>query len=464
MSEDVTRADGDYERVRRRAWVREVLARLSGHDRRLLSYGDVKAALQLGGPIYRGVKPVPVAQIVGSVDRYKDFDDEFLPAQSRTADRWKSIARAYYNEVDLPPVRLYKVGDAYFVLDGHHRVSVAREQGVEFIDAEVQEAYSRVPVTADLKADDLKVLHEYRRFLERTRLDEIRPDQKIRFTVAGGYDQLIEHIAMHRYFMQIDQKREVTEAEAVAHWYDTVYRPIVEAIRANNVLADFPQRTESDLYLWIVEHLYYLRETEKAISIEEAAEDYVDQFSERPVKKIERVLKQAFGEPPRSELTPEQLKAQQAYQHFLDRTRLDEIRPGHGLHCTVDSGYDRLVEHIDRHRYFMGLDFKRGVSEAEAIGHWYDEVYMPIVNAIREHNMLVEFPGRTETDLYLSIVDYLDQLRQTEGDVTVEQAALDYAQQFKQHPIKKIISGLQQIFSAGRGGEQGGETTPVETT
>ncbi|HZY43223.1 MAG TPA: DUF4032 domain-containing protein [Anaerolineae bacterium] len=293
MSDD-GRAQNEYERMRRRTLFRDVLARLAGRPNRLLSYEEVKQSLELGGPIYRGLKPVPVVQIVGSVDRYRDFDAEFMPAQDRTADRWKSVARAYYDEVNLPPVRLYKVGDAYFVLDGHHRVSVAREQGVAFIDAEVLEAVSRVPVSADLRAEDLEVLHEYRHFLERTRLDEIRPDQHIRFTVAGGYDRLIEHMAMHRYFIQVEWGRDVGEEQAVAHWYDTVYMPVVEAIRAHNVLADFPHRTESDVYLWIVEHLYYLQEKEKDVSIEEAAEEYADQFSERPIKKIVRSVKQAF--------------------------------------------------------------------------------------------------------------------------------------------------------------------------
>jgi hypothetical protein len=284
--------------------------------------------------------------------------------------------------------------------------------------------------------------------LDRTRLDEVRPDQRIRFTVAGGYDQLIEHIAMHRYYMQVDQQREVSEAKAVRDWYDMVYCPIVEVIRQNGILADFPHRTEADLYLWIVEHLYYLRENEQDVSIEAAAEDYADQFSERPIKKIMRGVMSVLGETHPPELTPEQLKAQHDRQRFLDRTHLDDVRPGHGLRCTIDGSYDRLIEHIDRHRYFMGLDLKRDVSETEAIGHWYDEVYLPIVNAIREHNLLANFSGLTETDLYLSIIDYLDQLRREDGGITVDQAAVNYVEQFKQHPIKKILQGLQQIFAA----------------
>jgi hypothetical protein len=447
------RAADDYGRVRRRAWLRDVVARLAGRSNQLLSYEAVKQSLKLGGPIYRGVKTVPVAQIVGSVDRYRDFDDVFLPKQGGTANRWQSIARAFYGDVDLPPVRLYKVGDAYFVMDGHHRVSVAREQGIEFLDAEVQEVISRVPVSADLKAEDLIILHEYRRFLGRTRLDEIRPGQHIRFTVAGGYQQIVEHIATHRQYMQLEQQREVSDAEAVADWYDQVYLPVVEVIRANQVLGDFPGRTESDLYLWIIEHLYFLRETAQDTSIEEAAEDYAGQYSETSLKRLRRGLTQAFAGNP--EVPLEVVKAEQARGRFLAETRLAELRPDQNILCTSDLDYQKLRDHIKQHRYYMGLDLQREVSEEEAVLHWYDTVYLPIVSAIREHDLRTEFAGKTETELYLSIVKYLDQLRRAEGDITAEAAAVDYAAQFKQHPIKKILGGLLSMLV-------GGEAPPAE--
>jgi hypothetical protein len=458
---NASRAEGDYGRVRRRAWWRDVVARLAGRQNQLLSYEAVKRSLKLGGPIYRGVKTVPVAQIVGSVDRYRDFDDVFLPKQDSTAHRWKSIARAFYNDVDLPPVRLYKVGDAYFVMDGHHRVSVAREQGIDFIDAEVQEVVSRVPISAGIKAEDLKILHEYRRFLERTRLDEIRPSLHIRFTVTGGYQQITEHIATHRYYMQVEQQREVSDAEAVADWYDQVYLPIIEVIRANNVLADFPGRTESDLYLWIVEHLYFLREIEQGTSIEEAAEDYADQFSEKSIKRLMRGLSQAFSDSP--EVPLEVVKAEQAREKFLIETKLTEERPDQNILCTSDLDYQKLRDHIKQHRYYMGLDLKRDVSEEEAVTHWYDTVYLPIVGAIREHDLRSEFPGKTETELYLSIVKYLDQQRKAEGEITAEDAAIDYAAQFKQHPIKKILGGLLSAI-VGVPPAVGGEAAPVEAS
>jgi len=286
--------DSDYSAARAKAFFNSVLARLAGRPNRLLAFDEVKDKLHLRGSVYRGVRSVPVKSIIGSVDRYRDFDRAFLPAQTHTADRWKAVNRVFYSDEALPPVKLYQVGDAYFVLDGHHRVSVAREHDVEFIDAEVIEVRSRVPLAPDADAADLEILGEYEAFLERTQLDKLRPEQNIGFTIAGGYEQLLEHIAVHRYFMGIDEQHEVDEAKAVMHWYDTVYQPIVQVIREQNVLADFPGRTEADLYVWLMDHLYHLRAAQGDVDLAEAAQEFAEEFSERPVHKLLRSMAQAI--------------------------------------------------------------------------------------------------------------------------------------------------------------------------
>jgi len=238
---------------------------------------------------------VPIKNIVGSVDRYRDFDKAFLPTQDHTAWRWKSVNRAFYDEVDLPPVKVYQVGEVYFVVDGNHRVSVARERGIEFIDAEVIECQARVPVKANLDAGDLEILGEYADFLERTRLDQLRPEQDITFTVAGGYGVMLEHIAVHRYYMGLEQQRDIPEDEAVMHWYDTVYMPVVHLIREQNILADFPTRTEADLYLWVMDHLQYLRETiGPGVDTATAAQEFTEEYSEQPVRKLVRRVGKAL--------------------------------------------------------------------------------------------------------------------------------------------------------------------------
>ncbi len=261
----------DYTRARFKAFWRGILAALSGEPNNLLSYDEVKEKLHIGGPIYRGVKTVRVDQIIGSLNRYQDFDRAFLPLQDKTADRWQRVNQAFYNEVSLPPVVLYQVGEVYFVVDGHHRVSVAREQNQIYIDAEVRECATRVAITPDIRPEDLEDLHDKVHFIERTEIDRIRPEADITVTLSGGYDRMLEHIAVHRYFMGLDEQRDITEEEAVAHWYDQVYLPIVRVVRESGILQDFPGRTEADLYLWVLDHQHYLYQQGKDLQAPAAA-------------------------------------------------------------------------------------------------------------------------------------------------------------------------------------------------
>jgi hypothetical protein len=277
------RVQSDFARVRTRAFLKDMLALFSRSRNTLLSYDQVKEKLHIGGLIYRGVRTVEVAKIVGSVNRYRDFDRAFLPAHNRLANRWQRVDRAFYEDVGLPPVVLYKVGEVYFVVDGHHRVSVAREQGQEFIEAEVRECRVKVPVGPDLRPEDLEILGAKVEFLERTGLDRLRPGAEIELSVPDGFTRMLEHIAVHRYFMGLDQQRDIPEEEAVAHWYDTVYLPIVTVIRQRGVLEEFPGRTEADLYLWVLDHQQFLHDHGKELSPpEEAAAEYVKRLEQAP--------------------------------------------------------------------------------------------------------------------------------------------------------------------------------------
>jgi hypothetical protein len=279
MSDELAqRVQSDFSRARFRSFLNRVRSVVLGQPTELLSYDEIKASLHVGGPIYRGVQTVRVSAIVGSLNRYHQFDRAFLPVEDELASRWQNIDRAFYKDISLPPVLLYKVGQVYFVVDGHHRVSVAREKGQEFIDAEVRECSTKVNITADLKPEDLVILGEKVHFLERTRLDQLRPHSRVRLTIAGGFDRMIEHIAVHRYFMGLDMQRDISDDEAVGHWYDTVYVPIVKVIRQSHILREFPGKTEADLYLWVLDHQRYLaQEDGQALrEPEAAAHEFID--------------------------------------------------------------------------------------------------------------------------------------------------------------------------------------------
>ena len=281
------KARADFQRARFKAFVNRVWATLSGRPTTLLSYDEIKEKLRIGGPIYRGVKTVRVDQIAGSLNRYHEFDRVFLPASDTLAARWQSVNRAFYQEISLPPVVLYKVAEVYFVVDGHHRVSVARQQGQIYIEAEVRECATRVTLTADLRLEDLEILGTKVNFLERTSLDHLRPDARLKVTIPDGFDRMLEHIAVHRYFMGIEWKRDISEEEAVVHWYDTVYMPVVNVIRDTNILKEFPGKTEADLYLWVLDHQRFLAEAGEALQPPEtAARTFVDVEVKKPARKI----------------------------------------------------------------------------------------------------------------------------------------------------------------------------------
>jgi len=286
-------ARSDFQRARFKAFMNRVWGTISGKPTTLLSYDDIKEKLHIGGPIYRGVHTVRVDQIAGSLNRYHEFDRVFLPASDKLATRWQSVNRAFYQEVSLPPVVLYKVGQVYFVVDGHHRVSVAREQGQLYIEAEVRECSTRVNITPNIQPEDLEILEDKVNFLERTSLDRLIPEANIKLTIPDGFDRMLEHIAVHRYFMGLDLKRDISEEEAIKDWYDTVYMPIINVIRDTNIIKEFPEKTQGDLYLWVLDHQHYL-ESEEGIPLqspEEAARDFFGAETDAPSAKRKQKIK-----------------------------------------------------------------------------------------------------------------------------------------------------------------------------
>jgi hypothetical protein len=275
-------ASADYRRARRKAFVRGVLSWFRRSDNALLGFDEVRRGIHAQAQREGGVREVPIEQIVGSVGRYRDFDRAFLPRQARTRDRWESVDRAHLDGTDLPAVDLYKLGEIYFVKDGNHRVSVARERGQHFIDAHV------IEVTAPAPVESLEDLLEWIRrqdalaFYEKTQILSLRPDCRIELTLPGQYEKLLEHISTHRWYLGIEAKREIPYSEAVASWYDRVYMPTVVAVRATDALRDFPLRTEADLYLWITEHHWYLHQSAHPAGerLEELVTDYAHEHGD----------------------------------------------------------------------------------------------------------------------------------------------------------------------------------------
>lgn len=248
-------ANQDFLRARRRAALRSVFARLLGADSdRLLPYEEVRRRLRAVEGHEVTLQDVPLDAIVGSVGRYQDFTREFLPLFDEDKGRWVGVRMAMTGLEGVPPIELYRVGDAYFVKDGNHRVSVARQLGAKTINAYVTPVHTRVPLGPDVDVDELTLATDYAAFLEETGIDRLRPEADLRLTASLRYVSLLEHIRVHQYYMGIDEDRPVGWEEAVAHWYDTVYLPVAREIEEHDLLSRFPNRTVTDLYLFLSEH------------------------------------------------------------------------------------------------------------------------------------------------------------------------------------------------------------------
>jgi hypothetical protein len=289
----------DFDSAYRKSTWRGILNWVTRNRVDLLPYDEVRTRLPVKGQHYVGMREVPLDAIIGSVSRYNDFDRAFLPRQTHTRERWENVDSAHLQDIILPPIEVYQIGDAFFVKDGNHRVSVARMKGQAYIDAYVIRLDVPVEIEPDLDLNSLILKQEEGEFLEKTLLKEYRPDAEMQLTIPGMYANLLDHIRVHRWYMGEKSKGYISEQEAVVDWYDTVYMPLVEIIRRQKILYEFPNRTEADLYLWIIEHRWYLQEEYNTpISMELASRDFVDRFRQgrfaRKIKEFSSKIRSLF--------------------------------------------------------------------------------------------------------------------------------------------------------------------------
>lgn len=248
-----------FDAARRTALIRELLRPLRREPRDLLSFEEIRRQLHLRHLVDRGIQDIPVDRVVGSLGRADEFDREFLPRREALRERWEQIEDLAEGPTGFPPVELYKVGEAYFVVDGHHRVSVARSLEAPTIEARVQEFQTSVPLGAADSPDEIVLKQGLADFLEATDLEASDFDG-FGATLSYAYQRLLEHICVHQDYRGIEDGREIGWQEAVASWRDLVFRPTLETIRRHDLMSAFPDRTETDLYLHVMDNLHYLRE------------------------------------------------------------------------------------------------------------------------------------------------------------------------------------------------------------
>jgi hypothetical protein len=267
-----TSAFEDFRIARRRAAVRSIIGRLRKRQDELLSYEDVRAQLHAIEGSERKLEDIPISSIVGSVNRYSDFTRDFLPKNAIDGERWARVKAASMDMVGLPPIEVYQIGEVYFVQDGNHRVSIANQEGARNIQAYVRKVHSKVSLTPEIIPDDLIIKEEYLDFIETTHLDRHRQDTDLDTTSPGGYPFLLQQIEAVKFVLEQKIGFQETTEEAAVYWHDKVYMPIVFIIREKQLLKDFPNRTETDLFIWLVRYQRELiKEVGWDISIETSA-------------------------------------------------------------------------------------------------------------------------------------------------------------------------------------------------
>ena len=280
----------DFRRAREQANLSTIIGHVIGRPSGLLSFDEVKHKLKGSISGRRRLEEVPLDAIVGSVGRYTDFNRQFLPRNDSDELRWTRVKTAIESSMGVPPIELYRIGDAYFVLDGNHRVSVLRRMGATQAQAYVTEVQTRVPLSPNDSPDDLILKAEYAEFLDHTKLDEQRPQADLRVTSPGRYAGIEEEIAAHRAALSAAGGQDLSFEAAAASWYDTIYLPIIDSSRRQGILRDFPERTETDLYVWIAQHRVELeQQLGWNIAPEVVATDLVNRHSRAPRRVIARL-------------------------------------------------------------------------------------------------------------------------------------------------------------------------------
>jgi hypothetical protein len=249
--------ENDFVRMRRRQILAKLAHKLSREPddvNLVLPYDEVIAALGFEGEHFAGLKSIKLRDIVGSVDTRRDFDRRFRPTSARVRERWEQLALAQRRGAPMPPIDVYKVGEMYFVKDGHHRVSIALAQGLTTIDAYVTEVKTTLPAKDVHTRRDLLFKSYERMFLARVPLP---PQMRTKITVTDpwSYAKLGENVEAWGFRYCQHEQRFCDRAEIARRWFTEEYSPVVRMLRDADLLGE---GTEAEAYMRVAAERYRL--------------------------------------------------------------------------------------------------------------------------------------------------------------------------------------------------------------
>jgi hypothetical protein len=254
-------AQNDFSRARRARLLSDIARRLRREPddvALILPFEEVMEALGRTGQVERGLQVVQLDDVVGTVDRAADFDRGFRPTSQRLRSRWERIAAAQRRGEAMPPVSLFKVGDLYFVRDGHHRVSVAKSQGRKDIDAYVTEVSTRIPLDSDLRVSELPLKDHERLFRERVPLSAPQRE-RISLSDEWEFGWLAEMVEAWGFRMTQERGHFADRREVAQRWFTDEFSPVVEMLAEGELIAD--DETEAEAYMRLAGQRYLLLRT-----------------------------------------------------------------------------------------------------------------------------------------------------------------------------------------------------------
>jgi ParB-like nuclease family protein len=220
---------------------------------RLLELDEVERRLKPFGRRYLGVRAIPLDALVGTDSRASSFTRDFRPLHAFSRDRLRSLERAFADGA-FPPIVAVKLGETYFVIDGHHRAALARRSGAELIDADVTELVARVPLPAGADMLDVVLRELERIFLEDSGLAAARPGVRVEVSRPAHYLELLENVQVHGYHLMRGRERVLENAEIAADWYEAIYEPTRAAIERLRLGRLYPDAPPGDLFLVLHRH------------------------------------------------------------------------------------------------------------------------------------------------------------------------------------------------------------------
>ncbi|HSG80293.1 MAG TPA: hypothetical protein VLD62_11980 [Acidimicrobiia bacterium] len=268
MSWDHLPPISSFPKAHRKEVYRRLTRSVTGGDDGLIPFEEVRERLRLWQQSYKGVRTIRVDNIVGSAARSSDFTDDWLPKRPHMRRRWEALEKRW-PEGDFPPIQAYEVNGAYYVIDGHHRVAIAKSRGIEFLDAEITEIHTGLDITPEMDFGKLLHLQQEQAFMDHSGLGRVRPDARILVSRAVGYRRMLEHVRVHGYHLMQARQRVLPPEVIAADWYERTYLPTIETARREGLVDAMKDSTEGDVFLWIHQRRRRLLVEDETVSYED---------------------------------------------------------------------------------------------------------------------------------------------------------------------------------------------------